>query len=94
MSYQEFFTYARADKMPLVSVAAIIQHNTSGFVTLHDQDPISRPADLAGLRYGGFGQPDLEKAVINALIECDGGTPDSFEYVDVGYVDPLRTHAA
>jgi ABC-type nitrate/sulfonate/bicarbonate transport system substrate-binding protein len=87
VSYQEFFTYARADKMPLVSVAAIIQHNTSGFVTLHDQDPISRPADLAGLRYGGFGQPDLEKAVINALIECDGGTPDSFEYVDVGYVD-------
>ncbi len=90
VSYQEFFTYARADKMPLVSVAAIIQHNTSGFVTLHDQDPISRPADLAGLRYGGFGQPDLEKAVINALIECDGGTPDSFEYVDVGYVDPFE----
>lgn len=90
VSYQEFFTYARADKMPLVSVAAIIQHNTSGFVTLHDQDPISRPADLAGLRYGGFGQPDLEKAVINALIECDGGTPDSFEYIDVGYVDPFE----
>ena len=55
--------------MPIVSVAAIIQHNTSGFVTLHDEDPISRPADMAGLRYGGFGQPDLENAVINQLID-------------------------
>jgi ABC-type nitrate/sulfonate/bicarbonate transport system substrate-binding protein len=89
VSYEEVFTYALADNQPLVSVAAIIQHNTSGFVTLHDQHPISRPADLAGLRYGGFGQPDLEKAVINALITCDGGKPDSFEYIDVGYVDPF-----
>jgi ABC-type nitrate/sulfonate/bicarbonate transport system substrate-binding protein len=87
VSYQEFFTYARADGMPLVSVAAIIQHNTSGFVTLHDEDPISRPADLAGLKYGGFGQPDLENAIIDRLIECDGGEPGSFEYIDVGYVD-------
>jgi ABC-type nitrate/sulfonate/bicarbonate transport system substrate-binding protein len=89
VSYQEYFTYARADKKPLVSVAAIIQHNTSGFVSLHDRAPISRPADFAGLRYGGFGQPDLEKAIINSLIVCDGGQPDSFEYIDVGYVDPF-----
>jgi ABC-type nitrate/sulfonate/bicarbonate transport system substrate-binding protein len=90
VSYQEFFTYARADEMPVVSVAAIIQHNTSGFVTLHDQDPLSRPADLAGLRYGGFGQPDLENAIINRLIECDGGERGSFDYIDVGYVDPFE----
>lgn len=87
VSYQEFFTYALADDMPLVSVAAIIQHNTSGFVTLHDQDPITRPLDLSGKRYGGFGQMDLETAIINQLITCDGGETDSFEYVDVGYVD-------
>ncbi|MCX7671858.1 MAG: ABC transporter substrate-binding protein, partial [Anaerolineae bacterium] len=68
----------------------IIQHNTSGFVTLHEQDPISRPADFAGLRYGGFGQPDLEKAIINTLMICDGAEPDSFEYVDVGYADAFE----
>lgn len=87
VSYQEFFTYALASGAPLVSVAAIIQHNTSGFVSLHDQHPLTRPADMAGLRYGGFGQPDLEKAIINRLITCDGGKPDSFEYIDVGYTD-------
>jgi ABC-type nitrate/sulfonate/bicarbonate transport system substrate-binding protein len=93
VSYQEFFTYALADGMPLVSVAAIIQHNTSGFVTLHDQDPISRPADFAGLRYGGFSQPDLENAILNQLIVCDGGEPGSVEYIDVGYVDPFELMA-
>lgn len=90
VGYQEFFTYALADGMPLVSVAAIIQHNTSGFITLADHDPVARPADLAGLRYGGFGQPDLETAIINTLLLCDGAEPDSFEYVDVGYVDAFE----
>ena len=90
ISYQEFATYALADGVPIVSVAAIIQHNTSGFVTLHDQDPIARPADLAGLRYGGFGQAELEQAIINTLIACDGGEPNSFEYIDVGWVDPFE----
>jgi ABC-type nitrate/sulfonate/bicarbonate transport system substrate-binding protein len=87
VSYQEFMTYALADGQPVVSLAAIIQHNTSGFVTLHDQDPISRPADLAGLRYGGFGQQDLETAIINTLMACDGAADASFEYIDVGYAD-------
>ena len=90
VGYQEFVTYALADGMPVVSVAAIIQHNTSGFVTLHAQDPIERPADFAGLKYGGFGMPDLETAIINTLLVCDGGEPDSFEYIDVGYADAFE----
>ncbi len=90
ISYQEFATYALADGVPIVSVAAIIQHNTSGFVSLHDKDPIARPADLVGLTYGGFGQPELEQAIINTLIACDGGETDSFTYIDVGWVDPFE----
>ncbi|MBN1565900.1 MAG: ABC transporter substrate-binding protein [Anaerolineae bacterium] len=90
VGYQEFLTYARADGLPVVSVAAIIQHNTSGFVTLHDQDPISRPADLMGLNYGGFGQPDLENAIIDTLIACDGGDPGTVNYIDIGWVDSFE----
>ncbi|MBN1203186.1 MAG: ABC transporter substrate-binding protein [Anaerolineae bacterium] len=89
IGYQEFVTYALADGMPVVSVAAIIQHNTSGFVTLHSEDPVSRPADLAGKRYGGFGLPDLESAVIDQLLVCDGAEAGSVEYIDVGYADPI-----
>lgn len=87
VGYQEFATYGRAEGMPIVSVAAIIQHNTSGFVTLHDQDPVTQPADLMGLKYGGFGQPDLENAIIDTLIACDDGAAGSVEYIDIGWVD-------
>ena len=89
VSYQELATYALADDTPIVSLAAIIQHNTSGFVTLHEQDPIERPADMAGMVYGGFGQPQLELAVLDRLLECDGAEPGTIEYVDVGYADPI-----
>ncbi|MBN1681448.1 MAG: ABC transporter substrate-binding protein [Anaerolineae bacterium] len=89
VSYQEFTTYALADGSPIVSVAAIIQHNTSGFVTLAADDPISRPADMSGLTYGGFGQPDMENAVLNRLLVCDGAEPDTVEYIDIGYVDAI-----
>lgn len=89
VSYQEVATYALADETPIISLAAIIQHNTSGFVTLHEQDPIERPADMAGLVYGGFGQPELELAVLDRLLECDGAEPGTIEYVDVGYADAI-----
>jgi ABC-type nitrate/sulfonate/bicarbonate transport system substrate-binding protein len=89
VSYQEFATYALADGVPIVSVAAIIQHNTSGFVALHDRDPLSRPADMSGKKYGGFGQPGLENAVLNRLLECDGAQPGTIDYIDVGYADPI-----
>ncbi len=87
VSFQDFATYAIAGGTPVVSVAALVQHNTSAFVTLHDQKPIESAADMAGLRYGGFGQPDLENAVLNTLLTCDGAEADSVEYIDVGYVD-------
>ena len=89
VGYQEFATYALADGQPIVSLAAIIQHNTSGFVALAEDDPLERPADMGGLRYGGFGQPDLENAVLDTLLECDGAQPGTIEYIDVGYADPI-----
>ncbi len=90
VGYQEFATYAIAEGLPVVSLAAIIQHNTSGFVSLHDKDPVSSPADFAGLTYGGFGQPDLETAIIGTLMTCAGADPGGFTYVDVGWVDAFE----
>ncbi len=90
ISYQEFTTYALAEGQEIVSLAAIIQHNTSGFVSLAEDDPLNRPADMAGLRYGGFGQPDLENAMIDTLLVCEGAEPGTVEYIDVGYADAIR----
>lgn len=56
---------------PVVSIAAIIQHNTSALVTLASSG-LTRPAMLDGKTYGGFGAP-YEGAVVGAVIKHDGG---------------------
>lgn len=87
ISVQESVIPARAEGVPIVSIAAIIQHNTSSLVSLAEDD-ITAPADLAGKTYGGFGGP-LETAIIKKLTECDGGDPEAIKFVDVGESDYL-----
>ncbi len=88
VSYQEQATYSRADGVPIVSIAAIIQHNTSGFAAMHDKHPLKTPADLAGLRYGAFGS-EVEKPMLDILTKCAGASADKIEFVNIGFTDPL-----
>lgn len=62
----------RAAGQPVVSLAAVIQHNTSGFAVLKEGN-IKRPRELAGKRYAGFGAA-YEEPIIAAMIKNDGGT--------------------
>jgi ABC-type nitrate/sulfonate/bicarbonate transport system substrate-binding protein len=84
VSFQEQVTLARADDVPLVSIAAIIQNNTSGFAS-HATDS---PAEWEGLRYGSFGSP-FEEPTLRELMHCDGGDFEALEILDTGYSDPL-----
>ncbi len=70
---------ARAAGAPVVSLAAIIQHNTSGFAVLKD-GPIKRPRDLSGKKYAGFGAT-YEEAVIASLIKNDGGSDTKIQNI-------------
>ncbi|HEY7420104.1 MAG TPA: ABC transporter substrate-binding protein [Ktedonobacteraceae bacterium] len=56
---------------PMVSIGAIIQHNTSELVTLAGSG-LNRPRDLDNKTYGGFGAP-YESAVVGEIIKHDGG---------------------
>lgn len=87
ISFQEQVTLARADDIPLVSIAAILQHNTSGFASLKEKN-ISTPADWEGLRYGSFGSP-FEEPTLRVLMECAGGEFSELEIVNTGFSDPL-----
>ena len=87
VSFQEQITLARADGVPLVSIAAMIQHNTSGFASRADVG-LQSPADFEGLRYGSFGSP-FEEPTLRVLMECAGADFDQLEVVDVGFADPL-----
>ncbi len=85
VSVAEELVPARAEGLPVRSVAAIIEHNTSSLVSLKDAG-IERPRDLEGRTYGGWGG-QLEEAILHRLIECDGGDPTKLRFVDVGEAD-------
>ncbi len=87
VSYQEAVTFARAEGAGLVSVAAVIQHNTSGFAARSD-DNIKSPKDFAGKSYGSFSSP-IEAPMLDLLMSCDGGSVDDVEFIDVGFADFL-----
>lgn len=72
ISYQEDVTIALTSKdpLPIKTIAALIQHNTSGFVTYADKD-IKSPKDFEGKTYAGWGGPG-EEAVLKAVMAKDG----------------------
>jgi len=70
---------ARAAGADVVSVATVIEHNTSSLLSLTSAG-ITRPRDLEGKRYGSYGS-DLEEAIISSLVKCDGGDPSLVQYV-------------
>ncbi len=87
VSFQEQVTLARADDVPIVSIAAMIQHNSSGFASRAELGAHS-PRDWEGLRYGSFGSP-FEPPTLQVLMNCDGGNFEALEIVDTGFSDPL-----
>lgn len=72
ISYQEDVTIALTaeDPLPIKAIATIIQHNTSGFVSLADSG-IESPADFEGKTYAGWGGPG-ESAVLEACMTQAG----------------------
>lgn len=87
ISFQEQVTLARADEVALVSIAAMIQHNTSGFASRGELD-VGSPRDWEGIRYGSFGSP-FEEPTLKVLMECDSGDFSTLEVVNTGFADPL-----
>lgn len=85
VSVAEELIPARAQGLPVRSVAAIVEHNTSSLVSL-SSDGITRPRDLEGKTYAGWGG-QLEQALVNRLVACDGGDPSKVRFVDVGEAD-------
>jgi ABC-type nitrate/sulfonate/bicarbonate transport system substrate-binding protein len=87
ISFQEQVTLSRAQDVPIVSIAAIIQHNTSGFASLASEN-VNSPKDFAGLTYGAFGDP-FEKPTIDALMKAEGADPSTVKFVNTGDGDPV-----
>lgn len=85
VSYQESITEARVQGVPLVSIAAVIQHNTSGFASPAEKN-IESPKDFEGKTYGGWGAP-VEKSVIDSLMKKENANVDKVSIVNMGDAD-------
>ena len=57
--------------MPVTAVAAILQHNTSGLISLKKKG-IDSPGKLEGHSYATWDSP-IEQAVLKNVVEKDGG---------------------
>lgn len=72
-------TYASDNPMPVTAVAAIIQHNTSGIISLKETG-IDSPKKMAGHTYATWDSP-IELAIIKKVVEDDGGNYDDIKLI-------------
>ena len=72
-------TFASDSPMPVTAVATIIQHNTSGIISLKETG-IDSPGKLAGHSYATWDSP-IELAIIKKIVEDDGGNYDDLKLI-------------
>jgi ABC-type nitrate/sulfonate/bicarbonate transport system substrate-binding protein len=71
ISFQDALTFAVAAGAPIKSTMAILQHTAQEIAVL-ESSSITRPKDLDGRTYAGFGYPN-EVPTLQAVIRHDGG---------------------
>lgn len=77
--------FATDEPLPITAVAAIIQHNTSGLISLKEKG-IESPKDMSGNTYATWDMP-VEKAILKHIIEKDGGNYDELNIVPTTVTD-------
>lgn len=85
ISYQEEVTIARSQDIPIVAIAALIQHNTSGYASLAEKN-ITSPKDFENKTYGGWGSP-AETALLKALVDKYDADLSLVNQLNIGSAD-------
>lgn len=85
INYQPDLLLGRAEGVPVVSIAALVQHPLNSILTLQSSG-LSRPRDLAGKKVGHAGIPFIE-LVLDTMLKSDGvaGGLNEVEFVNVGF---------
>jgi ABC-type nitrate/sulfonate/bicarbonate transport system substrate-binding protein len=87
IGFQESLTFARDKGVPVVSIGAILQHNTSGFAAPVDRG-ITSAKDFEGKTYGGWGM-DMEPATIKYLMDEAGADFSKVNITTMGDTDAV-----
>ena len=85
ISFQPEVTSARAEELPIVSVAAIIQEHTGGYASPVEKG-IKTPADFSNKVYGAYGS-QLEESMIDLVMKRDNANADDVNIVQLGRSD-------
>lgn len=85
VSYQEEVTVARSQDIPVVAIATIIQHNTSGYASFKERN-IRSPKDFEHMTYGGAGTPS-EFALLKAVMVEDNADINLVNQLNIGSAD-------
>lgn len=81
VDFQDYLppVFTSKDPMPVAAVAAILQHNTSGIISLKEDD-ITSPKGLSGKRYATWSLP-IEQAMMENIVTADGGDYSQVELI-------------
>jgi putative hydroxymethylpyrimidine transport system substrate-binding protein len=83
ISYQADVLFARAQDVPVQSIAGLVQHPLNCLMFKADA-AIERPADLKGKSVAVSGLPS-DDALLQTMLTFDGITLDDVEVINVGY---------
>ncbi|MBQ4092366.1 MAG: ABC transporter substrate-binding protein [Firmicutes bacterium] len=81
VDFQDYLAgaYGIEEPLPITAVAAMVQHNTSGIVSLKE-DGIDSPAKMEGHTYATWNLP-IEQAMLREVVTADGGNYDEVELI-------------
>jgi putative hydroxymethylpyrimidine transport system substrate-binding protein len=83
ISYETDVLFARAEGVPVVSVAALVQQPLNSIMALKSSD-ITRPRQLEGRKVGTAGLPS-DDAFLTTMMAADGADAKKAEVIGVGY---------
>ncbi len=88
VDFQDYLApaFGTENPLPITAVAAILQHNTSGLVSLKEKG-IDSPGKLEGHSYATWDLP-IEQAVLKNVVEADGGSFDKVNLIST-YVEDI-----
>lgn len=89
VSFQDSMLPAVAgdNAMPIEAVAALVQHNTSGIISLKGNG-MDKPKGLEGKKYATWDLP-IEKATLKQVVEADGGDFDKVQLIPSTVTDEV-----
>ena len=83
ISYQTQAIVARAEGIPIVSIATLVRHSLDG-IMYKQESGITRPRDLEG-KIVGYPSSSVSEEVVATMVENDGGDMSKVQITDVGW---------